>query len=115
MSKKRESKYKPGVGYVSGNRENLAEDSKKVLEDIKDIYESSKLKKNIESGKIGNMKIGNMKIGKYISKKKYSSIELTPTKLGILGIMFLVLLFSGVGMFGVVIIFLLLIALSICK
>lgn len=110
MSKKRESKYKPGVGYVSGNRENLAEDSKKVLEDIKDIYKSSKIKKNIESGKIGNIKIG-----KYISKKKYSSIELTPVKMGILAAMFLVLLFSGVGLFGVVIIFVLLLALSICK
>lgn len=110
MSKKRESKYKPGVGYVSNSRDGIAEDSKKVLEDIKDIYKDSKFKKNIESAKIGNVKLS-----KYISKKKYNSIELTPTKLGILGGMFIILMISGVGMFSIVIIFLLLLALSISK
>ena len=46
MGKKKDSRYKPGVGYMRGTIDDLTEESKKFFHDVKDNYSPSKAKKS---------------------------------------------------------------------
>lgn len=110
MGKKRESKYKPGVGYVRNATEDLKKDSKKLFKDIKNIYEDSGLKKNIEETSLGNIRLG-----KYLNNRSNKGLRLSTNKMWILGTILGVLVISGVGILGIVLIVVLLVCLSIVR
>ncbi|WP_238883294.1 hypothetical protein [Clostridium sp. YIM B02551] len=111
MGKKKDSRYKPGVGYMRGTIDDLTEESKKFFHDVKDNYNPSKVKKSFSgfsNSFLRGFGLGGIR-GCGCGRRRFGSI-----KLGIYIGLFLFLVFCGLRLSAIILVMLLIIALEFC-
>ncbi|MDD7794510.1 hypothetical protein [Clostridium sp. 'White wine YQ'] len=109
MGKKKDSRYKPGVGYMRGTIDDLTEESKKFFHDVKDNYSGSKAKKSFNGFTNSFLRGFGLGAPRGCGRKRFGSI-----KIGIYIGLFLFLVFCGLRLSAIILVMLLILALEIC-